>query len=263
MQLIKRLFGAGTDPNAQKGIEDMLPAAVAMVAWGMVTGVAMVQSGLSPAQAVGMTFLVYAGSAQLTSLPLFAATAPFPIIWASALIVNLRFVIYAVAAKPFFRRLPLHQKLVYGFGMVDVLAAQLLRRFDPAQAPAASLLHDDGQARQTSAPLAYFKAASLMMWAVWQASSLVGIFFAQWIPAAWGLEFVATLALIALLMPMMLDRSAIVCVVVAGITAALCASLPLNLGLLMAVIAGVIAAMIVDSRFTPTPEKKDAASHGS
>jgi predicted branched-subunit amino acid permease len=52
------------------GVRDMVPAMVAMVAWGIVTGVAMVQSGLSTGQALGMTLMVYAGSAQLTSLPL-------------------------------------------------------------------------------------------------------------------------------------------------------------------------------------------------
>lgn len=256
MRALKWLFASLSDPNARLAVQDMLPAAVAMVAWGSVTGVAMVQSGLTPLQAVGMTFMVYAGSAQLTSLPLFAASAPFPIIWASALIVNLRFVIYAVAAKPFFRHLPFGRRIVYGFGMVDVLAAQLLRRFDPARADSPALLHD-AQADQR-APLAYFEAASLMMWVVWQASSLAGIFLAQWIPSAWGLEFVATLALIALLMPMVTDRAALVCVGVAGIVAALGASLPLNLGLLMAVLAGVAAAMLLDSR----PTQKTLAEQG-
>ncbi len=254
MYAFKRLLAGLSDPNARTAVQDMLPAAVAMVAWGSVTGVAMVQSGLTPLQAVGMTFMVYAGSAQLTSLPLFAASAPFPIVWASALIVNLRFVIYAVAAKPFFRHLPIGRRLVHGFGMVDVLAAQLLRRFDPARAEAPSLLQDAKADQQ--APLAYFRAASLMMWVVWQASSLAGIFLAQWIPAAWGLEFVATLALIALLMPMVTDRSALVCIVVAGITAALGASLPLNLGLLIAVMAGVGAAMLLDDKPKQDPLTK-------
>lgn len=254
MRLITWLSGGWADPNARMGVQDMLPAAVAMTAWGMVTGVAMVQSGLTPAQAVGMTFMVYAGSAQLTSLPLFAAAAPFPIIWASALIVNLRFVIYSVAAKPFFRTLSIPRRLVYGFGIVDVLAAQILRRFDPAKIQSASLLHD--QTHDQQAPLSYFKAASLMMWVVWQASSLVGIFLAQSIPAAWGLEFVATLALIALLMPMVTDRSAVLCITVSGMTALLCVSLPLNLGLLIAVVAGVAAAMLID----PAPNQKLSTS---
>ena len=239
----------------------MLPAAVAMVAWGMVTGVAMVQSGLTPAQAVGMTFLVYAGSAQLTSLPLFAASAPFPIIWASALIVNLRFVIYSVAAKPFFLGLRAPKKIVYGFGIVDVLAAQLLRRFDPANVGVASLLQDP--AADQRAPLAYFKAASLMMWMVWQTSSLVGIFLAQWIPSAWGLEFVATLALIALVMPMVTDRAALVCIGVAGLTAAVCVALPLNLGLLIAVMAGVAAAMAMDTAPAKMTATQDDVTDGS
>ncbi|NBO82082.1 MAG: branched-chain amino acid ABC transporter permease, partial [Betaproteobacteria bacterium] len=67
-----------SDPSAAMGVRDMVPAMVAMVAWGIVTGVAMVQSGLSTGQALGMTLMVYAGSAQLTSLPLFAAAAPLP-----------------------------------------------------------------------------------------------------------------------------------------------------------------------------------------
>ena len=257
MQALKRLFTSLSDPNARMAVQDMLPAAVAMVAWGAVTGVAMVQSGLTPLQAVGMTFMVYAGSAQLTSLPLFAASAPFPIIWASALIVNLRFVIYAVAAKPFFRHLPLGRRIIYGFGMVDVLAAQLLRRFDPARAESPALLHDIQADQQ--APVRYFEAASLMMWAVWQTSSLAGIFLAQWIPSAWGLEFVATLALIALLMPMITDRAALICVGVAGGVAALCVSLPLNLGLLLAVLAGVAAAMVFDG----TPKERVLTNEGT
>ncbi|MFN5793045.1 MAG: AzlC family ABC transporter permease, partial [Burkholderiales bacterium] len=120
-------------PPAVQGIQDTLPAAIAMAIWGAVTGVAMVQSGLSTAQAIGMSLLVYAGSAQLASLPLFAAGAPWPIIWASALIVNLRFVIYSVAAKPFFQQFSWPKRLLHGVGMTDALAAEFLRRFDPAK----------------------------------------------------------------------------------------------------------------------------------
>ena len=71
-----------------------------------------------------------------------------------------------------------------------------------------------------------------------------GILLAQWIPASWGLDFVGTLALIALLMPMMTSRAEFICVVVAGITAVLCAWMPLKLGILVAMIAGVAAAMM-------------------
>ena len=45
-------------------------------AWGLVTGVAMVHAGLSVPLALLMILTVYAGSAQLASLPLLAAGTP-------------------------------------------------------------------------------------------------------------------------------------------------------------------------------------------
>lgn len=227
------------------GFRDMMPASVAMVAWGVVTGVAMVQSGLSTWQALGMTLMVYAGSAQLTSLPLFAAAAPLPIIWASALIVNLRFVLYGVAVRPFFRNFSWPRRLLYGFGNVDVLTADFMRRFDPTLLHQPSLLADDQQQFERRA-IAYFEGAALTIWFVWNMSSIAGILLAQWIPAAWGLEYVGTLALIALLLPLLSDRASFVCVLVAGVVAALCVALPLKLGVLVAMLAGVAAAMLID-----------------
>jgi predicted branched-subunit amino acid permease len=98
-----------------------------------------------------------------------------------------------------------------------------------------------------------------MIWLVWQSASIAGIFLAQWIPAAWGLEFVAILALIAMLLPMVLDRAALACITVAGGVAAFTVSLPLNLGLLLAVIAGVAAAMTMDWIQSTPREPRDGS----
>ena len=235
-----------SDPSVVLGARDMMPALVAMVAWGVVTGVAMVQSGLSTWQALGMALMVYAGSAQLTSLPLFAAAAPLPIIWASAMIVNLRFVLYAVAVRPFFRKFSWPRRLLYGFGNVDVLTADFMRRFDPARLNTPALL-SDGHGDFERQAIAYFEGAAITIWFVWTMSSIAGILLAQSIPATWGLDYVGTLALIALLLPLVADRAARVCVLVAGIVAALCVTLPLKLGVLVAMLAGVAAAMVVDN----------------
>jgi predicted branched-subunit amino acid permease len=258
MRILDSMAELSPQQAAALGRKDMLPASVAMASWGLVTGIAMVQSGLSTLQAVGMSLMVYAGSAQLASLPLFAAGAPWAIVWASALIVNLRFVIYSVAIKPFFRSFSLSRKLLYGVGTTDVLAADFLRRFDYSSLNAAALLRQDSTSPLDS-PIAYFRASALMIWVVWQSASIAGIFLAQWIPAAWGLEFVAILALIAMLLPMVADRAALACIAVAGCVAALAVKLPLNLGLLLAVIAGVAAALGVDWAATRAKERR----HGS
>lgn len=227
------------------GVRDMAPALPAIGIWGVVTGVAMIQSGLTTMQALGMTFIVYAGSAQLVSLPLFAAAVPLPIIWVSAMIVNLRFMIYALGVRPFLRSLSRTRRLVYGVGTVDYLAAAFLRRFDHPPLEQPLLLKDDRQVGRYPY-LEYFKGAAITGWCVWQTGSIAGILLAQWIPPAWGLEFVATLALLAMLLPLVTDRPGLVCVAVASLVSVLLAHLPLNLGLLAAVLAAVAAAMLVE-----------------
>jgi predicted branched-subunit amino acid permease len=63
-------------PEFRLGARHMVSLALGIAAWGLVTGVAMVKSGLSVPLALFMTFFVFAGSAQLAALPLMAAGAP-------------------------------------------------------------------------------------------------------------------------------------------------------------------------------------------
>jgi predicted branched-subunit amino acid permease len=78
----------------RRGAHAALPAAPGVVAWGLVMGVAMVQSGISVPWAIAISLLTYAGSAQLAALPLIAAGQPFWLVALAALVTNLRFVIY-------------------------------------------------------------------------------------------------------------------------------------------------------------------------
>ena len=89
----------------------MLAPSLGIAAWGLVTGVAMVKSGLSVPVAALMTVLVYAGSAQLAALPLIVAGAPLWVVLATAFCVNLRFVIYSAHWRKYFGHLPRWQRL--------------------------------------------------------------------------------------------------------------------------------------------------------
>jgi predicted branched-subunit amino acid permease len=81
------------DAFFRRGARDMLAFGPGLAAWGLVTGVSMTQSGLGVGLATLMSLTVYAGSAQLASLPLIASGAPMWVVWASAFCVNLRFAI--------------------------------------------------------------------------------------------------------------------------------------------------------------------------
>jgi 4-azaleucine resistance transporter AzlC len=207
------------------GAASAAPLLFGMVPWGLVAGLAMVSAGLSPAQAVVMGLLVYAGSAQLAVLPLLAAKAPLWVMYATALVVNLRYVIYSAVLAPYFERLSRPWRTLLSYLMVDAMFALFVGRFAP-----------DHPAPHRHW---FFLGGSVLLWLGWQLASWIGIFGGALIPRAWSLEFAATLALIALLQPLLFDRAVVMGALAAGGVSLLAHGLPLNLGLPAAVIAGV------------------------
>jgi len=204
---------------------------VGIVPWGIVAGVAMVSAGLTQAQAVAMSLLVFAGTAQLAVLPLLAAKAPLWVMLTTALVVNLRYVIYSGVLAPHFEHLPRRWRALLSYVTVDGVFALFAGRYRP----------DDGNPDKHW----YFLGGSLLMWCAWQLSSGIGIFAGAMIPSEWSLEFASTLALIALLIPLLFDRAVAWGALAAGGVALIAARLPLNLGLLAAIAVGVTVGLAV------------------
>ena len=85
-------------------------------------------------------------------------------------------------------------------------------------------------------------------WSIWQLGSILGIVLAGQIPYSWGLEFAGTLALIAIIVPM-LDRAAARWAAgAAAIVAVLTMGLPLKLNIVLAIIAAIAVSMVSDRR---------------
>jgi predicted branched-subunit amino acid permease len=214
------------------GFRTGLPTLFGIAAWGLVVGVAMIKSGLSLPQALGMTLLVFAGSAQLAALPLIAANAPIWVIFVTALVINLRFVIFSVLLAPHFAALPWHKRLGLGFVSGDISVALYLQRYpDPAPAPG---------------KVSFLKGLLYPNCAAWQIGSVIGIFLGNVVPTEWGLGFAGTLAIVCILVPMVAGRPALCGVLVAAAVSVLAAGLPYKLGLLAAVVVGMATAMIVE-----------------
>lgn len=62
----------------------MFNVALGIAAWGLMTGVAMVKSGMSTVEALFMALTVFAGSAQLAATPLLLAGPPRGLFWPPA-----------------------------------------------------------------------------------------------------------------------------------------------------------------------------------
>ena len=95
-----------THPEFRAGAREISGVAPGLAAWGLMTGVAMVQSGMSTVEAMAMTLLVFAGSSQLAAIPLIAASAPVWVILATSFCVNLRFVVFSAHLRAYVMYLP-------------------------------------------------------------------------------------------------------------------------------------------------------------
>lgn len=211
----------------RRGAREMAAPVLGMAAWGLVTGVAMVKSGLTVAQALAMTLFVFAGSAQLASLPLIAAGAPLWVLLLTAFCVNLRFVIFSAQWQPYFGHLPLRQRLLMMYVAGDVTYVNFLRRYPEARA-------QPGQVE-------YYWGAVHVNWLGWQSASVLGVLAADAVPTHWGLGFAGVLALLGLAYSLMNERVLLWVALVAGAVSIATYHLPLRLNIVCAIaVAGAL-----------------------
>lgn len=213
--------------GAREGFRLCLPVSVGIIPWALVTGLAMVGAGFTVVQAMGMSLIVFGATAQLGTLPLIVAGAPLWLIVATALVVNLRFVIFSAAlAKPLSGG-TLAQRWLCGYALTDGVFATTLEhlRSEP-----------DPQRR-----LGFYLAPSLWCALVWQTSTLVGVLAAGSIPRNWSLEFMASIALLVLLVPMSKVRPMLLAMLTGGALAVLLRGMPLRLGVMVAILGGIAA----------------------
>lgn len=219
----------------------MTGIALGVGAWGLVTGVAMIKSGLGLPLSLMMSLLVFAGSAQLAALPLIVAGAPIWVVWATAACVNLRFVIFSAGWRPYFGHLPRGQRLLLSYFTADLNYVCFMRRFP--------------QPEQSPEQLPYFWGGVAVNWTAWHVLSLTGIFLADRIPTEWGLGFAGILALLGLTASLLSDRATWVAAVVAGCASVAAYALPLKLNIVVAIAAAVAMGILLDHMQPPAARK--------
>ncbi len=220
-------------PAFCEGARDMRAVGLGVSAWGLVTGVAMVKSGLSVGLALIISLTVFAGSAQLAALPLIAAGAPLLLVLGAAFCVNLRFVVFSAQMRPYLERLSLRRRLVYGYLIGDVNLVMMLRRHPIA----------DGSATQTQ----YFLGGGLTNWVFWQVPSIAGILLADLFPDSWGVGFAGTLALLAIVLGLMANRAVAGIIIMASALSTALFWLPLKLNLVLAILLALMVGMSWDA----------------
>jgi len=222
-------------PEFRRGFADMVAPSFGIAAWGLVTGVAMVKSGLSVPTAAAIALIVNAGSAQLAALPLIVSGAPLWVLWATAFCVNLRFVIFSAAWRAYFGHLPRWRRLALTYVAGDLNYVLFVRRFP--------------EPRPQPEQLPYFWGGAAWGWSSWQCASLLGIFVADRVPMEWGLGFAGVLALLGITYSLLSDKKSWVSAGIAACAAVAAFSLPLKLNIIIAIASGVATGLVLDRTF--------------
>ncbi|WP_431099444.1 AzlC family ABC transporter permease [Polaromonas aquatica] len=233
-------------PDFRLGVRELATVAPGIAAWGLMTGVAMVKSGMSLIEVLLMAILVFAGSSQLAALPLIVAGAPMWVIIATSFCVNLRFMVFSAHLRPYVMHQSVWRRLLSGYGMADLNYVLFTKRFPhPSTDPAVMAAQD-----------AYWAGSCAMSWVSWVGASMLGIALANSIPLSWGLGFAGILALLGIMCSLATTRLRIVSAGVAGAAAVATFALPLKLNILVGIAAAVVVCLLLEK---PEPAKPSTA----
>ena len=205
-----------------------------IVAFGVITGVAMVASGIAPAIAMLISIVVFAGASMVAAAQLLASGTPALLVLLTTLFINLRFMMYSASLRLHFGREPLAWRLLMAYLQADnVYGLTIMRYADKPDAP--------GERD-------FFMGAALVIWLAWQLSVAAGILIGAGVPTYWRLEFSAPLAFIAMTIPLLRDRAMVGAAIVAGLTVVASNSLPFKLSIPLAALAGIGAGLALERK---------------
>lgn len=216
-----------------QGVRVLMPMVPGVIPFGLLTGVLATNMGMSPGTTMGMTLLFYSGSAQMVALQLMhTGVLPMAIV-VTALVINLRFIMYSASLAPHLHHLPRRWTWPLSYMLSDQSYALCTLKLSSGEL--GRFAHH------------YYAGTAFSMWLSWQVSVLAGIYLGASIPDTWSLGFAIPLSFLALLVPGIRNSASLGAAVVGGLIAVFAIDMPYNLGLVTASLGGVIAGLLIES----------------
>jgi len=218
------------------GARDTVPMLVGAAPLGMIFGTLAVPSGLSPAAALAMSLIVFAGSSQFIALSLFASGTGLAVIVLTTFVVNLRHALYSANLLPHVAHLPQRWRLPLAFWLTDETFAIVQHRY----------ADDDGSPFKHW----YYLGSCLSMYLNWFFWTVAGVVAGRVVANinGLGLEFAMAATFVAIVVPLLGSRPMLASALVAAAVALLARGLPFKLGLIAAAFAGIAAGVALESR---------------
>ena len=219
------------------GARDTLPILLGVVPFAMICSVTAISVGLTPFEAAGMSFVVFAGASQLAVLQLIGEGAVWIVMVLTTWIINLRFTMYSATLAPYLKDEPVLRKIPFVYLLSDQAFGVTMSRF-ANELPAN--------------PAWYFYGTTSAIGFTWAISAIIGALLGALIPASWGLEFAFPLSFMALMFAAIKDKPSVIAALVGGTTAIIAKGLPYNLGLILAATLGIAAGVFAEKKMGTT-----------
>lgn len=216
------------------GIMDEAPILLGDIPFGILFGASAVASQIPVLAVQGMSLIVFAGSAQFVAVQLMSAGASGLVVLMVILVVNLRHVLYSASVAPYLQHLKPAWKILLSYLLTD-----------EAYAVAVTHYHREGALPYKHW---YFLGAGLMLWSTWQISTGIGILVGTQLSTSFPIRFFLPLTFIALVVPLLKDRSTLASALVAGAIGLATLDFPFKTGLLLAGLCGILTGLFVERR---------------
>jgi len=220
--------------NFWAGVRAELPLLIGVFPFGMIYGALALNAGLSKLASQMMSSIVFGGSSQFITTQLVHEAAPGFVIVLTIAVVNLRHMLYSASLAPYLASLSTPWKTLLSYLLTDEAYAPTIVRYER-----------DGVTPQGHW---FLLGAGLALWTNWQISTALGIFLGAAIPASWSLDFALPLTFIAMVVPVLKNRPAIVAAFSAGVVALVAYSLPYRLGLIVAALVGITVGTFLENK---------------
>ena len=211
------------------GMRAMAPWLIGVAPFGLVIGVSAAQADM-PTLAGWLTGpAIYAGSAQVATIQMLDAGAAGFAVIVTAMVINLRLVLYSAAMAPYWRGTPLWWRLLGGYLLIDPSFAVGVDRY--------------GREPDRRRGHAHYLGGAVLLWVTWLAAIAVGATAGARLPDWLRLEFLIPLYLIGETVPKLRQVATRRAVLVAAVVAVACLAVPMHLGLAVGIVAGVAAGL--------------------
>lgn len=222
-------------PPFWRGFRALMPLWLGVIPFAVAYAVTARAAGLGVGETQLMSLTVFAGASQFAAAGLFAGGASALGIIATTFLLNVRHVLYGLSLA---RQVPLTRAQ-------RVIAAQFLTD----EAYGMAVVRGPGEPGGLS--FAFLLGAELSLYAVWNAATLAGALAGGILPdpAVLGVGVIFPLAFLGLLVPLLVDRGAVLVALASGLGAwGLSRLLPGGLVVLLAGVGGALLGAFLVTR---------------